>query len=196
MRRFALAALASLALLAPAHAADTAARPGKPTQDPLAPAHAADTLVMKLAGGDVVIALRPDIAPKHVARVKQLVAEKFYDNIVFHRVIADFMAQTGDPTGTGSGGSTYPDLPAEFSEAPFKRGTIGAARADNPDSANSQFFFCFTDQSCAHLQGQYTVWGQVVSGMAAIDAVKKGEGDGGLVTGPDKIISMRLQAGG
>ena len=148
-----------------------------------------NTVVMELASGKVTIELRPDLAPAHVERMKQLVSEKFYDGIVFHRVIPDFMAQTGDPTGTGSGGSNYPDLKAEFTDTPFVRGTIGAARTDNPDSANSQFFICFNDTGCAHLKGQYTVWGKVVEGMELIDAVKSG---GDSVADPDKIVSMTM----
>jgi peptidylprolyl isomerase len=149
-------------------------------------------VVMELKSGKVVIELMPNLAPGHVERVKQLVAEKFYDGVVFHRVLPGFMAQTGDPTGTGSGGSNYPDLKAEVTDTPFVRGTIGAARTDNPDSANSQFFICFTDDGCGHLAGQYTVWGKVVEGMELIDAVKAGEGDGGVVTDPDRIVSMSM----
>ena len=151
-----------------------------------------NTIHMQLKDGTVVIQLRPDIAPQHVARVKQLVKDKFYDNIVFHRVIDGFMAQSGDPTGTGTGGSNYPDLPAEFTRTPFKKGTIGAARTNDPNSANSQFFICFTDTSCQHLTGQYTVWGQVVKGMEHVNAIKKGAQGSGLVSGPDKIVKMRL----
>ena len=150
------------------------------------------TIHMQLKDGTVVIQLRPDIAPQHVARVKKLAKEKFYDGIVFHRVIDGFMAQSGDPTGTGRGGSKYGDLPAEFSKTPFNKGTIGAARTNDPNSANSQFFICFTDSSCAHLTGQYTVWGQVVKGMEHINALKKGVPGSGVVSGPDKILKMRL----
>jgi peptidylprolyl isomerase len=110
-----------------------------------------------------------------VERVKQLAKEGFYDGIKFHRVIDGFMAQTGDPTGTGTGGSNYADLPAEFSQEPFKRGTLGAARTADPDSANSQFFICFNDTGCSGLTGQYTVWGQVIDGMEHVDNVAKGE---------------------
>ncbi|MEZ5926468.1 MAG: peptidylprolyl isomerase [Hyphomicrobiaceae bacterium] len=158
-------------------------------------AHAGDPqnmVVMELASGKVTIELRPDLAPLHVERMKQLIAEKFYDGIVFHRVIPEFMAQTGDPTGTGSGGSSYPDLKAEFTQEPFVRGTLGAARTADPDSANSQFFICFTDTGCGHLAGQYTVFGKVIDGMELIDAVKPGEGDGGMVSDPDKIVSMSM----
>jgi len=132
-------------------------------------------LVIELKDGPVLVKLRPDLAPKHVERVKQLAKEGFYDGIKFHRVIDGFMAQTGDPTGTGTGGSNYADLPAEFSQEPFKRGTIGAARTADPDSANSQFFICFNDTGCSGLNGQYTVWGQVIEGMEHVDNVAKGE---------------------
>lgn len=135
----------------------------------------ANVLVIELKNGPVLVKLRPDLAPKHVERVKQLAKEGFYDGIKFHRVIDDFMAQTGDPTGTGTGGSNYADLPAEFSQEPYKRGTVGAARTADPDSANSQFFICFNDTGCSGLTGQYTVWGQVVEGMEHIDDVAKGE---------------------
>ena len=132
-------------------------------------------LFIELKDGPVLVKLRPDLAPKHVERVKQLAKEGFYDGIKFHRVIDGFMAQTGDPTGTGTGGSNYADLPAEFSQEPFKRGTLGAARTADPDSANSQFFICFNDTSCSGLNGQYTVWGQVIEGMEHVDNVAKGE---------------------
>jgi peptidylprolyl isomerase len=132
-----------------------------------------NTVVLELKTGRVTIELRPDLAPKHVERFKQLIKERFYDGQVFHRVITGFMAQTGDPTGTGSGGSSYPDLKAEFSSAPFKRGTLGAARTQDPDSANSQFFICFDDARV--LDNQYTVWGNVESGMEHVDALPVGE---------------------
>lgn len=132
-------------------------------------------LVIELKDGPVLVKLRPDLAPKHVERVKQLAKEGFYDGIKFHRVIDGFMAQTGDPTGTGTGGSNYADLPAEFSQEPFKRGTLGAARTADPDSANSQFFICFNDTGCSGLTGQYTVWGQVNDGMEHVDSIAKGE---------------------
>lgn len=150
----------------------------------------ANTLVIELKQGNdikkVLIALRPDLAPKHVARVKQLAGEKFYDGIVFHRVIPGFMAQSGDPTGTGTGGSKYKDLPAEFTKEPFGRGTVGAARTADPNSANSQFFICFGD-GCGHLTGQYTVWGKVVEGMEFVDKIKPGAPGSGVVSGPDRI---------
>lgn len=147
---------------------------------------AEEQLQLQLKDGAVTIRLRPDLAPQHVARIKRLVQEKFYDGIIFHRVIEGFMAQTGDPTGTGRGGSSYPDLRAEFSNAPFRRGTIGMARAQSPDSANSQFFICFDD--ARFLDSQYTVWGEVVSGMEHVDKIARGEPP----PKPDKIISLRL----
>lgn len=153
-------------------------------------ADSANTLYLDLKSGRVVIELRPDIAPKHVERVKKLVSEKFYDGLAFHRVLTGFMAQTGDPTGTGTGGSKYPDLPAEFSKTSFKRGAIGAARTSDPNSANSQFFIVFED--APHLDGQYTIWGQVVEGMENVDKIKKGAPGSGQVFNPDKIVKMRL----
>ncbi len=134
-----------------------------------------DTLVIETKHGKVLIKLRPDLAPKHVERVKTLAKEGFYDGQKFHRVIGGFMAQTGDPSGTGSGGSNYPDLPAEFSPEPYKRGTVGAARTADPNSANSQFFICFDDSGCSSLTGQYTVWGEVIEGMDNVDKIAKGE---------------------
>ncbi len=133
-----------------------------------------NTLVIELKNDKsavVEIELLPKLAPGHVERIKKLARAKFYDGIVFHRVIPGFMAQTGDPDGNGTGGSDMPDLKAEFSGYTYKRGTVGAARTANPDSANSQFFICFDDSGCAHLTGQYTVWGQVVSGMEHVDKI-------------------------
>ncbi len=155
-----------------------------------------NTLIMDLKSGPVVIALRPDLAPGHVERIKELTRKGFYDGVVFHRVIPDFMAQTGDPTGTGSGGSDLPDLKAEFSNEKHKRGTVSAARTNNPNSANSQFFICFAD--APWLDRQYTVWGQVIEGMEHIDAIKKGgEHNNGAISGaPDKILKMRIEADG
>jgi len=150
----------------------------------------ANTLIMNLKSGQVKIELRPDLAPNHVARISELTKDGFYDGIVFHRVIAGFMAQTGDPTGTGTGGSKKPSLKAEFSREAHVRGTCSMARSGNPDSANSQFFICFDD--APWLDGQYTVWGKVVEGMEHIDAIKKGADRDGAVTNPDKIISMTL----
>ncbi len=142
--------------------------------------------------GRAVIMLYPKKAPKHVERVKKLVKEKFYDGLKFHRVIHGFMAQTGDPTGTGSGGSKYEDLRAEFNDVPFNRGVIGAARTRVPHSANSQFFICF--QAAHHLNGQYTAWGKVVHGMEFIDQIKRGRGPSGMVDEPDTITTMKLAA--
>lgn len=142
-------------------------------------------LYLELKDGRVVIKLRPDLAPNHVARIKELAKQKFYDGHVFHRVIDGFMAQTGDPTGTGTGGSGK-KLKAEFSREAFKRGTLGMARSQSPDSADSQFFICFKDASW--LNGQYTVWGEVVEGMDFVDKIAKGEPP----AKPDKIISLRV----
>jgi peptidylprolyl isomerase len=145
-------------------------------------------LVLNLdSGGDVVIRLRPDLAPQHVARIRELAEEGFYDGVVFHRVIPGFMAQGGDPTGTGTGGSDKPDLPAEFSREPHARGTASMARSQSPDSANSQFFICFED--CGFLDGQYTVWGEVVEGMEHVDALPKGEPP----REPGKIVKASLR---
>lgn len=149
-----------------------------------------NTLNLDLKSGRVVIDLMPEVAPGHVERIKTLVKEGFYDGIVFHRVIDGFMAQTGDPTGTGRGGSSYPDLKAEFSNTPYKRGTVGMARTMNPDSANSQFFICFTDDGCSFLTGQYTVFGQVSSGMEFVDTIAKGEPP----ANPDKIVKATVGA--
>ncbi|MGD9603369.1 MAG: peptidylprolyl isomerase [Gammaproteobacteria bacterium] len=151
----------------------------------------ANTLWMDVStGGRVVIELLPDRAPGHVERIKKLAREGFYDGIVFHRVIDGFMAQTGDPTGTGMGGSDEPDLKAEFTDYPYKRGTLGAARTQDPNSANSQFFICFTDDGCSFLTGQYTVFGQVTAGMEFIDKVAKGEPP----PKPDTIVKMSVAA--
>ena len=152
-----------------------------------------NTVVMQLKDGEVAIELRPDLAPKHVERIKTLTKEGFYDGIVFHRVIDGFMAQTGDPTGTGAGGSELPDLPAEFSAEKHVRGAVSMARSSNPNSANSQFFIVFED--APHLDGQYTYFGKVVAGMENVDKIKKGQGGNGEVSGPDKIVSMKLAGG-
>ena len=152
-----------------------------------------NTLYLDLKDGRVVIKLRPDLAPAHVAQIKTLAKRGFYDGIVFHRVIDGFMAQSGDPTGTGTGRSDLPNLKAEFSARPFERGVLGMARSQSPDSANSQFFIMFA--AAPHLNRQYTVWGEVVSGMEFVDKIKKGDaGANGLVREPDKIIKMRLAA--
>jgi cyclophilin family peptidyl-prolyl cis-trans isomerase len=151
-----------------------------------------ETITVDLKDGPVVIALRPGLAPNHVQRIKQLAERGFYDGVVFHRVIPGFMAQTGDPTGTGRGGSDLPDLKAEFSNEKHVRGTVSMARSGSPNSANSQFFICFADSPW--LDRQYTAWGQVVSGMEHVDAIKKGgEHNNGAISGePDRIVKMRV----
>nr|WP_306266585.1 peptidylprolyl isomerase [Pararhizobium sp. IMCC3301] len=150
----------------------------------------ADTLILETKNGKVTIELLPEVAPKHVERVKQLANDGFYDGLKFHRVIEGFMAQTGDPSGDGTGGSELPDLRAEFSKQPFERGTLGMARSQNPNSANSQFFITFGDAS--HLNGQYTVFGRVTDGMEFVDQIKMGSSSqNGAVSDPDTIIKMR-----
>ena len=163
-------------------------------QNPQTSSDPENQLIMETAHGKVVIQLRADLAPGHVERIKTLTRDGFYDGVVFHRVIGGFMAQTGDPTGTGTGGSDLPDLKAEFSDASFQRGTIGMARTNQPHSANSQFFICFDDAS--FLDGQYTVWGEVVEGMEAVDKIKKAPAHdrSGMVPNPDKIVSMKVAA--
>jgi peptidylprolyl isomerase len=146
-----------------------------------------NSLILETNKGTVVVTMRPDLAPNHVARIKDLVREGFYDGVVFHRVVDGFMAQTGDPTGTGSGG-TGKKLKAEFSKEKHVRGTVSMARSQNPDSGDSQFFICFDEASW--LNGQYTVWGQVTQGMENIDRIKRGE----PVADPDRIVSARLAA--
>ena len=147
-----------------------------------------NTLNVELSTGPIVIELLPDLAPKHVARIKELAREGFYDGVVFHRVINDFMAQGGDPTGTGTGGSKKPNLPAEFNSEPHVRGVCSMARTANPDSANSQFFICFAD--ARFLDRQYTVWGRVVEGMDNVDKLPKGEPP----RDPGKIVSLKVAA--
>ncbi|MCC0047998.1 MAG: peptidylprolyl isomerase [Tepidamorphaceae bacterium] len=149
-------------------------------------AQSSNTLLMELKSGTVKIELLPEVAPKHVERIKTLTQKGFYDGIIFHRVIDGFMAQTGDPTGTGFGGSDLPDLPAEFSKENFGRGVLGMARSNDPNSGNSQFFICFKD--CSFLNGEYTVFGRVVEGMEHVDAISRGEPP----ANPDKIVSMKL----
>ena len=149
-----------------------------------------NTLILTLDTGTVTIELRPDLAPGHVERIKELARGGFYDGVVFHRVIPGFMAQGGDPSGTGMGGSKKPDLKAEFSREPHVRGVCSMARTNNPNSANSQWFICFTDDGCSFLTGQYTVWGQVTDGMDLVDAIKRGEPP----ANPDKIVKMQVAA--
>lgn len=150
---------------------------------------AENALLLTLKDGEVVIEMYPDAAPNHVARIKELVRDHFYDGLKFHRVIEGFMAQTGCPLGTGTGGSGQ-KLKAEFNRHPHKRGTVSMARAFDPDSGDSQFFICFAD--CPWLDGQYTVWGEVTSGMEYVDAIKKGTGSNGQVSDPDIIVRMRV----
>ena len=147
-----------------------------------------NTVYLDTKYGRVVIRLRPDLAPKHVERVKKLTREGFYNGLKFHRVIEGFMAQTGDPRGNGTGSSSYSDLPAEFNHMPFVRGTVGAARSNNPDSANSQFFICFADAQ--FLNRNYTAWGEVVKGMEFVDKIKRGEPP----SNPDLILKMSIAA--
>ena len=146
-----------------------------------------DTLILETTQGPVVIVMRPDLAPGHVARIKELVRDGFYDGVVFHRVIDGFMAQTGDPTGTGTGGSGR-KLKAEFTREPHTRGTVSMARAQSPDSGDSQFFICF--EEARFLDGKYTVWGAVVDGMDNVDKIKRGE----PVADPDRVVSARIKA--
>ena len=153
---------------------------------------AENTLYMDLKDGRVVIQMRPDLAPGHVARIRELVRQKFYDGVVFHRVIDGFMAQTGDPTGTGAGGSGK-KLKAEFSPEPHQRGVVSMARAQDPDSADSQFFIVFGDAT--FLDRKYTVWGKVTSGMDAVDKIKRGDAQrNGSVSNPDKILRVQVKA--
>jgi len=166
---------------------------GTTMSQPAAAADPANTVFMDIKYGRVVIELRPDLAPKAVERVKALCRQGFYDNTPFHRVIEGFMAQGGDPTGTGTGGSPLPDLPAEFTtKVHFLRGTVGAARTSDPNSANSQFFIMFAP--APNLDGQYTIWGQVTQGMEFVDQIKRGSGGSGMVQNPDRIIHMRVAA--
>jgi len=147
-----------------------------------------NTLVLETTKGEVVIECKPDVAPKHVERIKELTREGFYDNIVFHRVIDGFMAQCGCPDGRGTGGSSKPDLEAEFNDVHHGRGVCSMARAQNPNSANSQFFICFDE--AGFLDRQYTVWGEVISGMDNVDEIKRGE----PVHDPDSIVTMKVAA--
>jgi peptidylprolyl isomerase len=147
-----------------------------------------NTLIMETTKGRVVIEMRPDLAPNHVAHIKKLAREHFYDGIVFHRVIEGFMAQTGDPTGTGTGSSKYPNLKQEFNAEPHTRGTASMARSQNPDSANSQFFIVFDD--ARFLDKQYTVWGKVIEGMENVDKIKRGE----PVRDPDSMVTVKVAA--
>jgi peptidylprolyl isomerase len=152
-----------------------------------------NTLILDTTQGKIFIKLRNDIAPLHAERLKQLARDHFYDNVPFHRVIAGFMAQTGDgQNGDGTGGSKYPNVPAEFTSTPFVRGVVGMARTNDPNSANSQFFIMFADGS--FLNGKYTVVGEVASGMDVVDKLKKGEGQSGAVTDPDRMLKVQVAA--
>jgi peptidylprolyl isomerase len=158
-----------------------------------AQAQAKERLVLTLKDGDVTIELLPEVAPKHVERIKTLVGQGFYNGTPFHRVIEGFMAQGGDPTGTGTGGSQLDNIRPEFSDkAKFVRGTCGMARSQSPNSANSQFFIMF--EPASHLNGQYTIWGQVVEGMELVDQIKRGSGGSGTVSSPDKIEKLSVAA--
>jgi peptidylprolyl isomerase len=177
-RRTLIASTAALAVAGPALAKDS---------DP------ENTIYMDLKQGRVVIKLLPDVAPKTVAQIKTLTRQGFYDGTPFHRVIEGFMAQGGDPTGTGTGGSKLPNVPAEFSQRHFVRGVCGMARASDPDSGNSQFYIMFAPAPA--LDGKYTIWGQVLRGMEYVDQIKRGSGSGGIVPGePDRIVHMRVAA--
>jgi len=190
---FVLAAATGRAGAQTTPAEDAPPPPDAAPMPPPAPVDPQNTVYLDLPAGRVVIRLRPDLAPKMVERVKQLCHDHFYDGTPFHRVIDGFMAQGGDPTGTGEGGSKYPNVPAEFSQsAHFVRGSVGAARTSDPDTANSQFFIMFAPSE--HLDGQYTIFGQVVSGMQFVDALKKGDPESGHVDDPDKIVKMRLES--
>ena len=185
LRRSLIAGAAIATLTGGTTMSDTADAQTKPDPE--------NTLYMDLKQGRVVIQMFPDIAPKAVERIKTLAREGFYDNTPFHRVIEGFMAQGGDPTGTGTGGSKLPDLPAEFTnKRHFLRGTCGMARTSDPNSANSQFFIMFAP--APHLDGQYTIWGQVTQGMEFVDQIKRGSGSGGTVSNPDRIVHMRVAA--
>jgi cyclophilin family peptidyl-prolyl cis-trans isomerase len=171
-------------------AAITFAMPPAAAQAPAA----SNTVILETKDGPITIRLRPDLAPRHVQQVRALVQRGFYDGVVFHRVIDGFMAQTGDPTGTGTGRSDLPNIPAEFTREQFKVGSVGMARAQDPNSANSQFFICY--EGCGPLTGQYTLFGEVVSGMDAARKIKRGNAAAnGMVQGPDRIVRMRLAPG-
>lgn len=181
LRRSFLAVLAAASLSTTAFAAGPAA------------GDLENTIYLQLKTGRVVIQLRPDVAPKHVERIKTLTRQGFYNGLKFHRVIEGFMAQTGDPRGDGTGNSPLPNLPAEFNPMPFERGTLGMARSQSPNSANSQFFIMFADG--AFLNGNYTAFGKVVSGMEFVDKIKRGAQDNnGMVTDPDIIVKMQVAA--
>jgi cyclophilin family peptidyl-prolyl cis-trans isomerase len=186
MRRRDLAGLTLAAASAPRFARAQGAQ-----QVPQAGGGAEERLILELKDGPVTIQLLPDVAPRHVERIKALTARGFYNNTPFHRVIEGFMAQGGDPTGTGTGGSDLPNLPAEFTNRyRFIRGVCGMARSGDPNSANSQFFIMFAP--APSLDNQYTIWGRVVAGMEAVDKIKRGSGNSGMVQGPDRIVRARV----
>jgi peptidylprolyl isomerase len=186
MVRYGFALIAFMCLLL-----DPQAGLSQPASQPAAKgAVAGNILVVETTKGGFKIEMLPALAPKHVARIKELVSRKFYDGVRFHRVIEGFMAQTGDPTGTGTGGSGK-KIPAEFSETPHERGTVSMARAEDPNSADSQFFICYDD--VPSLNGKYTVWGRVIAGMENVDKLNKGSRDNnGMVPDPDKILTIRI----
>ncbi len=201
MKQFLLALILSVGLVS----CGASTRPNEDIVAPPTPAELAakpesvkgldleNTLYLDLKTGRVVIKLRPDLAPNHVERIKKLTREGFYNGLKFHRVIAGFMVQTGDPKGNGTGGSKYPDLKAEFTNTPFLKGTVGAARSGSPDSANSQFYIMLG--RAAHLDNQYTVWGQVVQGMGNVMRIKLGDAaKNGTVKNPDIIVKMQVAA--
>ncbi|WP_201841562.1 peptidylprolyl isomerase [Microvirga zambiensis] len=184
MKRLLAAGAFVLAGLVPAFVAPALAQQANDPQN---------TIFLDTKDGRITIRLRPDLAPKHVEQIKALTKQGFYNGVVFHRVIDGFMAQTGDPTGTGTGKSDLPNIPAEFTKTQYKRGSVGMARSQSPDSANSQFFICY--EGCGPLTGQYTLFGEVVAGMDVVDKIKKGDAAAnGLVRGPDKIVKMQLAA--
>lgn len=185
---FLMAFLLITFVISPQKSFATDTKAAQPMTTNTAPSNLEDTLYLDVPAGRVIIELFPDVAPKHVAQIKTLTRKGFYNGIVFHRVIEGFMAQTGDPTGTGTGGSDLPNIPAEFNNKNFGRGAVGMARSASPDSGNSQFFICFDD--CSFLNGQYTVWGQVTSGMEFVDQIKRGEPP----ANPDKIVKMQVAA--
>jgi cyclophilin family peptidyl-prolyl cis-trans isomerase len=179
--KFALATLALTAVLVGSAAAQ------QPSADPQ------NTIYLETKDGRITIRLRPDLAPRHVAQIKTLTKQGFYNGVPFHRVIEGFMAQTGDPTGTGTGKSDLPNIPAEFTSTQYRRGSVGMARSQSPDSANSQFFICY--DGCGPLTGQYTLFGEVVAGMDVVDKIKKGDRNAnGAVRSPDRIVRMQLAA--
>lgn len=190
LRSSPILAVVALALLA-VFAAPHAVKAQGAVPEAVSALNPENVLVIEVSAGPIYVELLPEVAPQHVARIQTLAREGFYDGVVFHRVIDGFMAQTGDPTGTGTGGSNYPDLPAEFSQIQYERGIVGMARTNDPNSANSQFFIMFGP--APSLNGSYTVFGRVVDGMDAVDAIKKGDARrNGMVSEPDAMVRARL----